>query len=481
MLAHQVSDGDEDSYLGLSRVERRRVRFGARAMLWEASSLKSVRCCGRLIHGDGPDRRADMGVTVKVSPGPNGSNVAGFGNLATCGSVWACPRCAAVIASRRAVEIGNAVREAIRLGGSVYMLTLTMRHDREQRLEDLWEGLTSGWRATFGSELWTGREARVTAKRGYFRPAVMGDADRFQVAGLSRTVECTYGVAGWHLHAHVLVYCVERSMASALTEDWKGLIRELTGATSVPEVGWWGRVAFGARVSGQWRRGLVKKDLNCGAVGVDLRQVTDDGADYIARYLSKSTYDVAAKMGEEAALGLVTKAGRGRNQTPFELLYDLSESVSMRAWGIRTPRHWKVVADESEFLVVDMDTAEVRAAVPPGRWNLWWVWEQGSQRRRQLVWTHRQAALTERSVRWNMILDARGRERADDDIVGEGLGGYHLGEIAASEWYGKLAFRPSWLAELLEAAEDPDPNELSVWMQNRRIELTHGSRAKNTE
>lgn len=29
---------------------RRRIRWGARAMLWQASSLKAVRCCGRVLH-----------------------------------------------------------------------------------------------------------------------------------------------------------------------------------------------------------------------------------------------------------------------------------------------------------------------------------------------------------------------------------------------------------------------------------------------
>ena len=472
VLAHQVADGAEDderSYLELNRVDRRRVRFGARAMLWEGSSLKSVRCCGRLIHGDGPDQSADLGVTVKVSPGPNGTNVAGFGNLATCGSVWACPRCAAVVASRRAVEIGNAVREALRLGGSVYMLTLTMRHDSGQSLGDLWDGLSSGWRATFGSELWTGREARVTPKRGYLRPPVMGDAERFQVAGLSRTVECTYGAAGWHLHAHVLVYCVDSSLSAALPKCWRESLKELVGTTSTPDADWWGRVAFGARVVGRWRRGLSKKNLGCGAAGVDLRRVTDDGADYIGRYLSKSTYDAAAKVGQESALGQVSKGGRARNQTPFELLYSISERVSMRTWGVQTPRHWKVVADDSEFLIADVETSEVRKVAPPGLWRVWWEWEQGSCRRRQIVWSHRPVTGGERSDRWGRILDARGAVRDDDAVAREERGGEIAGEIGRSSWYKRMAYRPTWLAAALECAELGDTIALAQWMNEHAI------------
>lgn len=45
--------------------ERRRVRWSARAMLWQASSLKAVRCCGRMLHNDAV-RDPDDGQTVLI-------------------------------------------------------------------------------------------------------------------------------------------------------------------------------------------------------------------------------------------------------------------------------------------------------------------------------------------------------------------------------------------------------------------------------
>jgi hypothetical protein len=118
----------------------------------------------------------------------DGRMVAGYQNLMTCGSVWACPRCSAVVAHTRADEIGAAVRECYRRGGRAYLLTLTMRHSGRDRLDDMWDALRSGWRSAFGSRAWTGQKARTAMQRG--RPVdigeVVGDAERFDVAGLTR-------------------------------------------------------------------------------------------------------------------------------------------------------------------------------------------------------------------------------------------------------------------------------------------------------
>ena len=91
--------------------ERRRVRFAARAVLWQASTFKCVRMCGRVIRQDSSHGSGTSGPGVTVKRSWDGSS-AGYGNLLTCGSVWACPRCAAVIASTRSEELSNAIRAA---------------------------------------------------------------------------------------------------------------------------------------------------------------------------------------------------------------------------------------------------------------------------------------------------------------------------------------------------------------------------------
>lgn len=145
----------------LASAEKRRARWSARAMLWQASSLKAVRCCGRMLHNDAVGN-PDDGQTVAIRRREvNGQSIASYQGLMTCGSVWLCPRCSAVIAHTRAAEIAAAVRECHRQGGKVYLLTLTMRHTSKDRLAQLWDGLSVGWRAAFGTRKWTGQRART--------------------------------------------------------------------------------------------------------------------------------------------------------------------------------------------------------------------------------------------------------------------------------------------------------------------------------
>jgi hypothetical protein len=94
-------------------------------MLWQASSLKAVRCCGRMLHNDAIGDPDDGQSVVIRRREVDGRMVASYQGLMTCGSVWSCPRCSAVIAHTRAEEIGSAVRECYRRGGKVYLLTLT--------------------------------------------------------------------------------------------------------------------------------------------------------------------------------------------------------------------------------------------------------------------------------------------------------------------------------------------------------------------
>lgn len=48
--------------------------------------------------------------------------------------MWGCPQCAAKIATRRADELSKVMRAVDDAGGSAFLLTLTMRHSRGDRL-----------------------------------------------------------------------------------------------------------------------------------------------------------------------------------------------------------------------------------------------------------------------------------------------------------------------------------------------------------
>ena len=85
---------------------------------------------------------AEAGVTLGVIENRDGTRSAAYGGLKTCGSVWCCPVCAAKVATRRADDLATVMRAVDELGGSAFLLTLTMRHDRGDRL-----GLTSEQRS----------------------------------------------------------------------------------------------------------------------------------------------------------------------------------------------------------------------------------------------------------------------------------------------------------------------------------------------
>ncbi len=439
--------------------ERRRIRWGARAMLWQAFSLKAVRCCGRVLHNDAVGDPDDgQGVVIKRRE-VDGRMVASLHGLMTCGSVWACPRCSAVIANTRAAEIGATVRECYRRGGRVYLLTLTMRHSRRDGLADLWDSLSTAWRSVFGTRNWTGQKERMVQRRRGLAllPEIMGDAERFDIAGVTRVVEATYGKPelgghGWHLHIHALVFSVT-SLSSGLIE---GIERTLGRGVNHD---WLARNVFAARIHQRWSQGLAKAGCQMpGSVAVDVREIDDEGAEYVGRYLSKATYDVAARIGLEVGAGVSTKDARAeRNQTPFEVLANLAESVDARGFGIRTPRHWAVLpAGNGDWAVIDSDTGEVASITAPGQWKVWHEWEQASCGRRQITWSRRRSnPESGREMLWNDLLDSRGRsaEASDEEIAVDEVDAESVGVISRQVWYQVFAWRPGLIVDLLEAAE----------------------------
>jgi hypothetical protein len=454
-----TSDDAGGVRVAVDSAERRRVRWAARAMLWQASSLKAVRCCGRMLHNDAIGDPDDGQSVVIRRREVDGRMVASYQGLMTCGSVWSCPRCSAVIAHTRAEEIGSAVRECYWRGGKVYLLTLTMRHSNRDRLADLWGALSSGWRGAFGSRSWTGQKARTVQRRGRLVniSEVMGDAERFDVAGLARVVEATYGSPadgghGWHLHIHALVFSaspVERGLVARLPA-WLG---------DAVDRDWLSRNVFAARIHSRWSAGLGKVGYRLpGAVAVDVREISDEGAEYVGRYLAKATYDAATKIGAEMATGQVSKNGRvARNRTPFEVLADLAASIDARGFGVRTPRHWSVVeAGDGDWAVIDADTGEVLTVTPPGEWAVWHEWEQASKGRRQIMWSReRKNPTTERENLWNALLAARGitAEESDEAVAAVDTYGEVVGEISRTDWYRTVAWRPELIVDVLEAAE----------------------------
>ncbi|MBA3339342.1 MAG: protein rep [Geodermatophilaceae bacterium] len=240
-------------------------------MLWDVSTLERVRDCGRV------SVTPDGGVGLIVSDGPDGERIAGYRGLASCGSVWACPRCSAIINQHRATELREALASWGLQGGTAALLTLTIRHHRGQRLRDLWDGVVGSW-------------SRLTAGRPWKEFKT-----RAGVAGAIRVVEVTHGASGWHVHLHVLLFL--ESSGDAVAQ----LVALLTGQQPVLAA---------------WQRIVGRAGLHALTQAQDLRPVNlAEGTCTLGGYFVKSGWDAAA----EIACGSL-KTARTGNMTPMALL-----------------------------------------------------------------------------------------------------------------------------------------------------------------
>lgn len=267
----------------IGRIDAKAWRYDlqrkAQSIMYDQNSIKQHRVCGcsRNVASDG----------VSVWRSSNGEN-ARFGNLITCGSVWACPVCSAKITEARRAELQSAVASWARLGGKVVLLTLTFPHHDYDELQPLLD--------KFGKALQIFKNSR-SYKNTFGTPKMPG---RYKRAGSVRSLEVTHGENGWHPHTHDLVF-VERD---GLVDD-KQTIDELKGA---------------------WVKALLKAGIgSTGEItdmfthGLDIR-----GGDYAAEYIAKYGREAVNSDGWSVSHEVTknhSKAGTiGGHATPFQLL-----------------------------------------------------------------------------------------------------------------------------------------------------------------
>ena len=136
---------------------------------------------------------------------------ASYSGLQTCGSVWACPVCAAKVAERRRSEIIAAMVAHKAAGGGVFLLTLTAPHQRGDGIGELL--------AKHGQAL----------RRFWSLKAVRKVLEEMGSLGQIRAAEVTHGRRsefnnGWHPHHHVLLFLGVGGDCGAVDEasrkDW---------------------------------------------------------------------------------------------------------------------------------------------------------------------------------------------------------------------------------------------------------------------
>lgn len=256
--------------------DRRDSRLWLRKTVWSVTSLDRVRGCGCRRQG------ATSDVPVRWTEGEH----AGLAGLQSCGSVWACPVCAAKVAAHRSEEVGGALKTHLDQGKSIVFVTLTVRHHRGQALSEVWDVVSKSWAAVHRTGAWRGTKRSI------------GDKERFGIRGWVRAVEVTHGQAGWHVHTHVAVL----------------VNRELTSDE---------RDTLGARMFDRWSRACVRAGFEAPTEkhGLDIRQVSPGAgaAQAIGRYLVKTGLEGLA--GE--ITGGAAKKARGGNRAPFQVLADI--------------------------------------------------------------------------------------------------------------------------------------------------------------
>lgn len=276
-------------------------------------------------------------MTVRATIGPEGTS-AGVAGLTSCGSVWACAYCSAVIARERTDELDEgmrrwldpAVREAKGLSGpgGLGLATFTMSHRREDALADLWADMLKAWR-------------RFTSARAYKEARrAMG------VVGFHRTTEVTWGANGWHVHFHVL-YFLEDGSAVTPEQGW-----DLLGAW-IAQVGGVGRVAT--------------------SHGQDFKVLSGDADDLrgVSLYMLKGVYDADAAGAERRSAAAV----RGVRNLALEIgrgdLKIAPNKVTRSPFGI--------LADNVAHIL--------RWGTPDVTFPVWTEFEAASKGKRQQFWS----------------------------------------------------------------------------------------------
>lgn len=293
-----------------------KLRYDARFWLWSHSAFPRVRNCGRVA--------VNSSSLVPVLRYPDGHVVAR--GLQHCFSVWACPVCSARLLQLRSQRLANIVEAWRRRGGAVGMVTLTMSHNRNDNLKDLWDDVQAAWSGCIATPAWR----RAQDAWGI----VIDDGGKKRIP-IVKVVETTWGpTSGWHVHIHALLFLPEASKAdAALSEIWFG------DETRPRSVG----------LLERWKRQAAKRGHTALGVGQDAHVVRNDTENMVADYLAKAVLD--GDVSKELARGDM-KVALGQRFTPFQLL-------SLAAQG-EHPEKEKLIA------------------------ALWGEWETASKGRRQM-------------------------------------------------------------------------------------------------
>jgi Replication protein len=267
---------DSSSTAGQDRCERRASRLKLRREWHKRIVGKNrLKACGQ------PGRREDGSVTVKVSVA-SGERSAGIGGLYSCGSGWTCPVCSHTIAVQRAKELNEVLAHYVAAGGTVALVTLTMRHNRSMALADSYAGVMRAWSKVTSGGAW------------------QADRKALGLVGVVRATEITDSFAnGWHPHIHAVLVFEDRVSAEMID-----LVAD--------------------SMFDRWSASLVSSGFPAplrDQHGLDVRHMRDMGKspaesmEALAKYVTKG-------LAFEATMGNATKVAKEGSRSMMQLLED---------------------------------------------------------------------------------------------------------------------------------------------------------------
>lgn len=285
--------------------ERRRERWEMREFLHKHSSLTPVRLCGR----------APIRSEIELRLSAEGH--AGFAGFKRCGSVWACPVCAAVVAAKRQQELEAMAKAAQKQGFYISMLTLTLQHSKGNSIQEVWKGISTGWASVISGRQW--QDAK----------------EQLGIAGYVKAVEVTFGDNGPHVHLHVIFFTQKNPLTSTLRFQR----RQGRAKTPYPVI----EKKPEDFLADRWEKGLAKtgfkmirKFYNPKTKKIEKPGLKWDvappgkGCVEMARYAAKIQ---AVAISKEATMGQM-KEGHGDHRAPFQILASAMQGneKDLRLW-----------------------------------------------------------------------------------------------------------------------------------------------------
>lgn len=333
-------------------------------------------------------------VTSTYGIGLTQSGLAQLGAVGHCGKVHTCPECSAQICRHRREEVATALEGFYDSDPDqrkrVYLVTLTVRHNRKERAISVRHGIEKGWRA-----LMANHTTKRMRKSGFLH-------------GVIRTIEATHGESGWHFHIHAIV------MLDTAKDPYHGN----------------GHHILQRRWSEVWERGTLRK-LSSGKMGgvpdvrygVRFDPIKRGDLQSLVEYITKMGGDIPAGMAKAAKVQQkqefrasasetvygANKKGRKGNRSPFEVLdtmvtiledadvdFDAARSCMIAAWHRLAAENgedaalggaWRLSMPERAKILLRGVTDEEKRAQFYSDLKIWSEWAAASHGMRAYTWS----------------------------------------------------------------------------------------------